>query len=56
VRSQVACDLALLASYFQFGGSRYEEVEKASVLCTVLPGIECFGERAFRRGGFPCVK
>ena len=40
----------------QMGGQRYEDVEKTKVECTVLPGIECYGERKFLRDGFPCVK
>jgi hypothetical protein len=38
------------------GGQRYEDVEKTKVECTVLPGIECYGERKFLKDGFPCVK
>lgn len=40
----------------QMGGQRYEDVEKTKVECTVLPGIECYGDRKFLRDGFPCVK
>ncbi|XP_076758526.1 TM2 domain-containing protein 2 amaretto [Xylocopa sonorina] len=40
----------------KFGGSRYEDVEKAKVSCTVLPYIECFGPRTFSRDGVPCIK
>ncbi|XP_071449125.1 TM2 domain-containing protein amaretto isoform X2 [Hetaerina americana] len=40
----------------KFGGYRYEDVEKANTTCTVLPDIECFGNRSFVRGGFPCIK
>lgn len=40
----------------KFGGSRYEDVERATVICEVLPGIECFGPRVFKRDGVPCVK
>ncbi|KAK6630413.1 hypothetical protein RUM43_014758 [Polyplax serrata] len=40
----------------KFGGSRYEDVERASVTCQVLPEIECFGPRVFKKDGVPCVK
>ncbi|XP_014479291.1 PREDICTED: TM2 domain-containing protein CG11103 [Dinoponera quadriceps] len=40
----------------KFGGSRYEDVEKTKVSCTVLPDIECFGPRTFFREGVPCIK
>ncbi|EZA62414.1 TM2 domain-containing protein [Ooceraea biroi] len=40
----------------KFGGSRYEDVEKTKVSCTVLPDIECFGPRSFFREGVPCIK
>lgn len=39
-----------------YGGTRYEDVQKTEVNCTVLPDIECCGNRTFRRGGVPCVK
>ncbi|XP_011301307.1 TM2 domain-containing protein CG11103 [Fopius arisanus] len=40
----------------KFGGSRYDEVEKANVSCSVLPDIECYGPRTFYRDGVPCIK
>nr|CAG4643627.1 EOG090X0IT6 [Ilyocryptus agilis] len=40
----------------KIGGQRYEDVEKTKVPCSVLPGIECYGERRFLKDGFPCVK
>ncbi|XP_014207476.1 TM2 domain-containing protein CG11103-like [Copidosoma floridanum] len=40
----------------KFGGSRYEDVEKTKVRCTVLPDIECHGEKTFIRDGIPCIK
>lgn len=40
----------------QFGGSRYEDVEKTKVSCTVLEDIECYGPRTFFREGIPCIK
>ncbi|KAG8041051.1 hypothetical protein G9C98_002039 [Cotesia typhae] len=40
----------------EFGGTRYEEVEKTNVSCTVLPDIECYGPKKFLRDGVPCVK
>jgi hypothetical protein len=42
--------------YFQFGGDNYEDVEHTSVLCAVLPGIDCYGTKKFPKEGFPCVK
>lgn len=40
----------------QWGGDKYDHVQKTKVVCTVLPGIECFGNRTFLRGGIPCIK
>ncbi|XP_078033424.1 TM2 domain-containing protein 2 amaretto [Augochlora pura] len=40
----------------KFGGSRYEDVEKTKVSCTVLPDIECYGPRTFFHEGVPCIK
>nr|CAG4644458.1 EOG090X0IT6 [Lepidurus arcticus] len=40
----------------KMGGQRYEDVEKTKVKCTVLPSIECYGERSFLRDDVPCVK
>lgn len=40
----------------KFGGQRYEDVEKTRVLCKVLAGIECHGNRTFMKDGVPCVK
>ena len=40
----------------KFGGSRYEDVEKTKVPCTVLPDIECCGSKTFFREGVPCIK
>ena len=40
----------------QFGGQRHEDVQKTSVNCTVLEGIECHGNRSFTRTGVPCIK
>lgn len=45
-----------LSFFVQMGGQRYEDVEKTKVECTVLPGIECHGDRKFYRDGIPCVK
>ncbi|KAL5241158.1 hypothetical protein ACI65C_008568 [Semiaphis heraclei] len=40
----------------KYGGSyRYEDVEKTTVQCMVLPGIECHGNRKFNKKGFPCA-
>ncbi|KAL7299852.1 hypothetical protein TKK_0007185 [Trichogramma kaykai] len=40
----------------KFGGSRYEDVERTKVFCTVLPDIECHGCKTFLRDGVPCIK
>lgn len=40
----------------KWGGDSYQDVQRTSVWCTALPGIECFGNRTFLRGGFPCIK
>ncbi|CRK87903.1 CLUMA_CG001690, isoform A [Clunio marinus] len=40
----------------KIGGIRWHEVERAKAECTVLPEIECYGPRNFKRDGFPCVK
>lgn len=40
----------------KFGGVYYHDVEKTKVQCTVLPDIECYGQRTFLKDGFPCVK
>ncbi|PVD29849.1 hypothetical protein C0Q70_09106 [Pomacea canaliculata] len=40
----------------KWGGERFEDVEKTKVICTALPGIECYGNRTFFRGGIPCIK
>ncbi|XP_041370530.1 TM2 domain-containing protein CG11103-like [Gigantopelta aegis] len=40
----------------EWGNERYEEVQKTSVWCTVLPGIECYGNRTFLKDGFPCIR
>lgn len=39
-----------------FGGQKYHEVELTSVRCTALADIECFGNRTFRKDGFPCIR
>lgn len=39
-----------------FGGQRWEEVEKTSVCCRALDCIECSGPRVFLRAGVPCIK
>jgi len=39
-----------------FGGQRWEEVEKTAVCCRVLDCIECSGPRTFLRDGAPCIK
>ncbi|XP_003748351.1 TM2 domain-containing protein CG11103 [Galendromus occidentalis] len=40
----------------RWGGNRYEEVQMSAVNCTVLPNIECYGNRTFQKEGFPCIK
>lgn len=40
----------------KWGGERYEDVERSAAWCTVLPGIECYGNRTFLKDGFPCIK
>ncbi|XP_038046343.1 TM2 domain-containing protein 2-like [Patiria miniata] len=40
----------------QYGKQRYGEVETTSVHCTVLPGIECYGNRTFVKDNVPCIK
>lgn len=39
-----------------YGGQRWEEVEKTKTCCRVLDCIECSGPRVFLRDGFPCVR
>lgn len=40
----------------KLGGVNYQDVERTRVLCTVLPDIECHGNKTFWRNGFPCIK
>lgn len=40
----------------KLGGVNYQDVETTKVLCTVLPDIECYGNKTFWREGFPCIK
>lgn len=40
----------------KLGGVNYQDVERTRVLCTVLPDIECYGNRTFWRYGLPCIK
>ncbi|RXM91651.1 TM2 domain-containing protein 2 [Acipenser ruthenus] len=40
----------------QFGGQAYRDVEHSEVVCRALDGIECAGDREFRRGNKPCIK
>ncbi|MGH0153580.1 UNVERIFIED_CONTAM: hypothetical protein FKN15_044803 [Acipenser sinensis] len=40
----------------KFGGQAYRDVEHSEVVCRALDGIECAGEREFRRGNQPCIK
>lgn len=38
-----------------FGGQRWEDVEKTKVCCKALDCIECRGPRTFLRDGYPCI-
>ncbi|KAK2191156.1 hypothetical protein NP493_58g04008 [Ridgeia piscesae] len=41
----------------KWGGQKFEEVKKTAVMCEVLEGIECYGERTFlSRNEVPCIK
>lgn len=40
----------------KFGGQNYDEVNRTRVNCTVLPGIQCVGNKTFMKDGFPCIK
>ncbi|XP_052772270.1 TM2 domain-containing protein 2-like isoform X3 [Mya arenaria] len=40
----------------KWGGERYEDVQKSKVMCIVLQGITCHGNRTFQKDGFPCIK
>ena len=40
----------------QWGGEKYEDVQRTRVVCTVLPGIECYGNRTFLTGDIPCIR
>lgn len=40
----------------KIGGIRWHEVEIAKKECTAFQDIECYGNRTFKRDGFPCVK
>lgn len=40
----------------KFGGANYHDVEKAKVWCSVLTGIDCYGNKTFLRSGVPCIK
>lgn len=40
----------------KFGGQKYHQMEFTSTRCSVLPDIECFGNKTFMKDGFPCVK
>ncbi|XP_034995462.1 TM2 domain-containing protein 2 [Zootoca vivipara] len=40
----------------KFGGQAYSDVSHTQVHCKALDGIECAGQRTFRRGNKPCIK
>lgn len=39
-----------------FGGQKYHEVEHTLTKCSVVPEIECHGNRTFFEEGVPCIK
>jgi len=40
----------------KFGVQKYEDMQFTSRNCTVLEGIQCFGNKTFMKPNFPCVK
>lgn len=53
----ISCLVYIRCVFFlQWGGERFENVQKTAVRCTALPDIECYGNRTFFREGFPCIK
>ena len=40
----------------QFGGVLFEDVDTATVNCSVLEGVECSGERIFVKTDVPCLR
>jgi hypothetical protein len=40
----------------KWGGENYEDVEHTKAWCTVLKGVDCYGNRTFSRDGFACVR
>ncbi|XKL59599.1 hypothetical protein PGB90_000615 [Kerria lacca] len=41
---------------WKYGSYRYEDVERTKTICSVLPDIECHGNRTFLQDGVPCIK
>eukprot|EP01137_Pigoraptor_chileana_P017392 Opistho-2@75397 len=39
-----------------YGGEKYASVQRTSVPCRALEGIECYGNRTFLVGGVPCIR
>lgn len=40
----------------KYGGQKYHDVQFTAVNCSVLQGIECYGNKTFLKEGFPCIK
>ena len=40
----------------RFGGQRHEDVQTTRVSCTVVSGVECFGNKTFVKEGVVCIK
>eukprot|EP00057_Strongylocentrotus_purpuratus_P005819 XP_003731813.1 PREDICTED: TM2 domain-containing protein 2 [Strongylocentrotus purpuratus] len=40
----------------KYGREKYQDVQKSPVICRVLPGIECHGNRTFIKDNIPCLK
>lgn len=40
----------------KYGGQKHEEIEFTGAVCSVLQGVECYGNKTFIKDGFPCIK
>eukprot|EP00731_Ephydatia_muelleri_P024746 Em0016g1017a len=40
----------------QFGGVNYEDVTNTSVYCTVVNGVDCYGNKTFIKYNVPCLR
>lgn len=40
----------------KFGGVNYEDVNTTAVYCTVVDGIDCYGNKTFTKYNVPCVR